>query len=188
MARSLTAGMITEVTGRSLSPLLLIKAEFDSADLNLWTGIGSISYGGDTYIGVGNLLGMTAFIETNKVEANGLSITLTGINSSIISTALGEDYQGRFISCFFACLNSSGALISDPYLLFRGRMDVMEILEAGETTSVTMRCENLLVDFRRRKIRRYTDEDQKTYNPSDKGLEYVDQIQDREIIWGKKSP
>ena len=188
MARSLSAGMITEVTAKSLSPIVLLKAEFDSGDLNLWTGIGNLSYGGDTYTGAGNLLGISTITESVNLEANGVNFTISGIPSSIISTALSEDYQGRNISCYFACLDSSGALVSSPYLLFKGRMDVLEITESGESASVTVRAENALIDFRRIKERRFTDKDQKAVYSTDKGLEYIDQLPDREIIWGRASP
>lgn len=188
MARSLSAGMITEVTAKSLSPILLMKAEFDSGDLNLWTGIGSLTYNGDTYVGAGNLIGVSAVKESIGVEAHGVNFSLSGLPTSLISLALTEDYQGRAASCWFAALDSAGALVSSPYLLFKGRMDVLEILEGGETATLTMRCENLLIDFRRQKTRRYSDDDQKEAYSTDRGLEFVDQMQDREIIWGVKTP
>ncbi len=188
MARTLTAGMITEVTGKSLSPIIILKAEFDSADLNLWTGIGNLVYNGDTYLGAGNFLGVSRVTESINLEANGVNFSLSGLPSSFISLALTESYQGRKITAWFACIDSSGALVSDPYLLFKGRMDVLEIMDSGETASFTIRAESILIDFRRTKVRRFTDEDQKASYPTDKGLEYVDQLQDREFIWGRASP
>jgi hypothetical protein len=40
-----------------------------------------------------------------------------------------------------------------------------------------------LIIGRRRKIRRYTDEDQRAVYPSDKGLSLINQLQDKEIVW-----
>lgn len=188
MARTLTAGMITELTAAQLSPVLLIKAEFDSGNLCLWSGIGSITYSGDTYLGAGNLLSVSAVTETVNLEANGVTVTVSGIPSSIITTALTEDYQGRKISFYFGCLNTSGALISDPYLLFKGRMDVMDIVSSGETISVAVTAESATIDFRRVKERRFTKEDQQAFYATDKGLEYISQLQDKEVIWGRASP
>lgn len=188
MARSLSAGMVTEVQAKTLSPIILVKAEFDAGNLTFWSGVGSLSYGGDTYIGAGNFLAISPVVESVNVEANGVNITLAGLPTSLIATALAEDYQGRYISAYFACLDASGALIADPYKYFGGRMDVMEIFDAGETATITIRSENLLIDFRRKKTHRYTDEDQKAVYTGDRGLEFVDQMQDRELIWGKATP
>ncbi len=187
MARSLSANMQTEVVAKMLSPIFLVKAEFDSGNINLWTGIGNIVFNGDTYVGAGSLIGMTSVVEATNIEANGVNFTLRAIPSDLISIALSENYQGRFVSCYFGCLNGA-SLITDPYLLFKGRADVLEITDAGSTSTLTMRCENLLIDLRRKKTRRYTDEDQKVYYPDDFGLEFVDSLQDREIFWGKASP
>lgn len=188
MARSLTAGMITEVTAKALSPILLMKAEFDSGALRLWTGLGNLTYNAEVYVGAGGMIGVSPVTESLNTQANGVDFALRGIPNDLIALALSENYQGRFVSCWFACLDASGALISSPYLLFKGRMDVLEILEAGDTSTLTMRCENLLIDLQRVKSRRYTDEDQKAMFPNDKGLEFVVQLQDREIIWGAATP
>jgi len=44
MSRNLSAGMITEVTASQLKPAILVKAEFDSGDVLLWSGVGQITY------------------------------------------------------------------------------------------------------------------------------------------------
>lgn len=188
MARSLSAGMITEVTAKTLSPILLMKAEFDSGDLLLWTGVGSITYNSDSYTGAGGMINVSPITESVNTQANGVEFALRGIPNDLIALALSEQYQGRFITCWFACLDTSGAIVSSPYQLFKGRMDVLEILEAGETSTLTMRCENLLIDLQRIKVRRYTDEDQKALYAGDRGCEFVTQLQDRELIWGTATP
>lgn len=188
MARVLTAGMITEYTAKTLSPIILIKAEFVSADLNLWSGRGDLVYAGDTYLGAGSFLTISEVIESVNLEANNVTFGLSGIPSSLISLALSEAYQGRFISQWAGCLDASGAIVADPYLQFKGRMDVIEIMDSGETSSISVRAESILIDFRRTKLRNFTDEDQKAIYSSDKGLQYVGQLQDKELIWGRADP
>ena len=185
MARDLTAGMVTEVTAAALEPIIFIKAEFDSGDLNLFTGLGSISFGGDTYTGGGDLLTFSAIEETEVVEANNVTIGLTGIKSSVISIALGEDYQDRQITVWFGALDSSGALIADPQKIFSGRMDVMQIEDGGETASISVRCESNLITLKRPKERRYTSEDQKSDHPTDTFFDQVESLQDAQVTWGR---
>lgn len=188
MARTLSAGMITEVTAKSLYPLWIIKAEFDSGDLNIWTGIGPLTYNAETYTGAGNVLSISRIVEATNLEAQGAQFTLSALPAATLSLALNEDYQGRMLSCWFACMDATGALVSTPYLQYKGRMDVLDILEAGETATLTMRVENLIVDFRRVKERRYTIEDQKQDYPLDKGLQFIPQLQDMAVVWGAVEP
>ena len=84
MSRDLTSGVVTEVESEQLSPILLLKAEFDGGDLRLWSGVGDIIYNSETYTGAGNLLGISNISETTDIEARGAVFALTGIDSSII--------------------------------------------------------------------------------------------------------
>jgi len=184
MSRNLSAGMITEVTASQLKPAILVKAEFDSGDVLLWSGVGQITYNAEVYTGAGGLLGISEMRETTNIEAQGATFQLTGIDSSLLSIALSEPYQGRPVTCFFACLNSSGAIISTPITLFKGRMDVLQIDESGETSTLTMQSENKLIDLKDSKVKRYTSEAQKQQYPDDLGLDFVASLQDKELTWG----
>lgn len=186
MSRDLTSGMIGEVTAAALRPVVLVKAEFDSGDLLLWSGIGQITHNGDIYTGAGNLLNISEVSETTSIEAQGATFVLSGIPSAIISLALNEDYQGRAISMYFGCLSDLGALVADPVLMFKGTMDVVQIDDSGDTATVSVQAENRLIDLRRSMVRRYTPEDQKQDFPADKGLDFVAGLQEKEIVWGKK--
>src|SRR4051812_5427365 len=86
--RDLSADMVTEVTAAQLRPLVLIKGEFDSGDLNLWSGIGTLSWNGDTYTGAGHLLSMSEVTENNLSDAQNTTFNLTGIDTAVLAAAL----------------------------------------------------------------------------------------------------
>ena len=185
MARSLTGGMVTEVTAASLQPILLVKLAFDSADLNLWTGIGDLVFGGDTYTGAGDLLAFSAIEESDELKAVGLTGSLSGIPSSLVAIALAEDYMGRPVTVWFGVLDSSGALVADPEPIFAGLIDTMPIEDAGETATIQVNAENRLARLEESRARRYTPEDQAIDYPGDLGLDFVVALNDgRDIIWG----
>ena len=62
----------------------------------------------------------------------------------------------------------------------------MKIDEGAETASITLNVENRLIVFDRPKERRFTHEDQQNRFAGDLGFEFVPDLQDKEIIWGKK--
>ena len=182
--REATEAMRAVVAGQSISPILLLEAEFASGVVNLWTGFGPLSWDGKTWQGGGNLLEVSQVQETTTTRAAGVSVSLSGIPSEMIALALGEHYQGRPARVWFGVLNESGALMADPMLVFSGRMDVMNIDEGGETSTIGVTVENRLIDLNRPREIRYTHEAQQALYPGDKGFEFVSALQDKEVQWG----
>ena len=193
MSRALSAEMLAVATADIVRPIYLVKAEFDSTppedrNLYLWSGFGDLTFNGKNYLGVGNLLSISAVDESTDLTATGASIVLSGIQSPLLAIARDEDYQGRPITIYLGALDDTGDLIASPTVLFSRFMDVMTIAEAGETSTISVTAENKLIAFDRSYVRRYTAEDQKIDYPNDMGFEFVAKIADQEIIWGRASP
>ena len=200
MSRTLTTSMRNALVADTVRPIYLVRMVFDSsespAELNLWSGVGDLSYDGETYLGVGDLLGISEIKESADISATGMNISLTGVKSSLIAVAKDHEYQGRPLTVRLGAFNSSGSLVADPIIIFSGFMDTMTIAEAGEYSTISISVENKLIAFEKSKIRRYTAEDQKIDyplklangdpNPNyDAGFEFVTAIVEKEIIWGR---
>lgn len=186
MTRDIEPALVTEIEAPVLRPVLLSEFLFDGGDVRFWNGLGDLSALGNIYTGSGNLLSVSEYEETQDLQAQGFTFTLTGMPSSIISIALQEDYQGRETNLFIGALDTDGILVSDPYRILSGFMDVMEITEAGEYCAIDVNAENKAVILNRKKDRRYTPEDQKSEYAGDLGFDFVPLLQDKEVIW--KSP
>lgn len=184
MARDLNSPMTTAVDEQLVKPAILFQAEFSDGTVRMWTGVGDLSWDSQTWTGAGNFIQLGKIEETTDIKARGVSITLSGIPSSLISTALQSEYQGRFLTIWLMLFDKdTDAIVSDPVILFKGRMDTMEIDEGEETATIFLSAESRLIDFERKRNRRYTNEDQKIDYPNDKGLEFVAAIQDKPIVW-----
>ena len=181
--RGLTNDMVTEVSASQLSPILLASLSF-ATPVHIWTGYGTITVGSTAYLGIGTLGTISPVEETTDLAARGISMQLSGVPTAMLAVALTENYQGRECSVLFGALQASGALVSSPVTIFSGRMDVMSINDDGQNATIGMTAENKLVDFRRPREVRYTDQEQKNLFPSDKGLEFVTAIQEKQIYWG----
>ena len=181
--RGLTNDMVTEVSASQLSPILLASLSF-ATPVHIWTGYGTITVGSTAYLGIGTLGSISPVEETTDLAARGISMQLSGVPTAMLAVALTENYQGRECSILFGALEASGALVSSPVTIFSGRMDVMSINDDGQNATIGMTAENKLVDFRRPREVRYTDQEQKNLFPSDKGLEFVTAIQEKQIYWG----
>lgn len=207
MSRDLNADLITQITSPAYRPFFAIKAVLDSTTLSLWTGIGDISISGTTYSGVGTFLDISDIEETAQISAKGLALTLSGVPSDLLSLALTEQYQGRLLTLLFGVtdlqrvflLRQSGdfILLQDggkvilntddvPAELFKGYIDQMVIDEGSETSKISVAVESKLIDLERGRIFRYSNQSQKATFPNDKGLEFVDSLQDKKFNWGRE--
>lgn len=185
MARDLTSGAITAITSDVVAPALLVSADFDEGEVNVWSGYGDFVYDGKTFSGVGDFGSIGDVEETENIQANGVAYKLSGIPSSLISAALTYEYQGRPIKAWVAFFDvTTNALIPDPYELSGARMDTMVVDESGETATITLTAESLLIDLQRPSGRRYTQEDQVEEYPGDLFFEYVPSLIQRDVTWG----
>lgn len=185
MPRNLAAPFTARVQAAALIPIFLAKFSFASGDLNLWSGVGVLGWNGELYYGSGGLGTFSAIVESGATRAGSVTFSLSGADQQIIALALNEEYQNRPASLWFAVLDDNYALVSTPYLLYRGKMDVMTINESGDTSTVELTVENDLVILRRPQERRYTDEDQRQDYPDDTMFSRVADLQDKEILFGK---
>lgn len=185
MSRVLSNAMKEMAVAKVVRPIFLVRMVFDSSQLNIWSGVGDISFDSVTYTGLGDLLSISDIKETSDISATGINVSLSGVKSSLIAIAKDQEYQGRELTVRLGAFNESGSLIADPVIIFSGFMDTMTIAEAGTYSTISIAVENKLVAFERSKVRRYTAEDQKIDHPTDKGFEFVTSIVQKQIIWGR---
>lgn len=185
MSRDLTTAYKNAVTAGTVRPLLLVTGFFDSETLRFWNGEGTLTFSGDDYTGAGELLKIDPIVETQKTEARGMKVQLTGMPSSIIAVALAEDYQGRQVTVDLALVDAAGDIILDPFRFFSGEADIMEIEEGADFATISLSSENDLISLKRINERRRTPEDQKITYPDDTFFDHVAALQSKEITWGR---
>jgi len=185
MSRTLSAEMQAVAASDIVRPIFLVDLLFDNNPVYLWSGVGNLSFNSQTYLGAGDLLSIGQVSENAELAANGITVSLSGANQSLVEKARDEDYQGRELILRLGAFDDNGDLISSPVILFSGFMDVMKIDDSGDDASIGVSAENKLIAFERTKIRRYTNEDQKIDYPNDKGFEFISKIQEMDIVWGR---
>ena len=190
MTRTLTNSVITELSQEAVKPFFAVKVAFPSGTLRLWTGLGDITISSETYTGTGNFLGVSNLQETEELKASGLELTLSGIPSSLLGTMLTDNYQGSLVTVHFGFLseaNTGLSVVSDPFIIFQGLSDTLELSEGNESLTAKMKVESRLIAMEESRARRYTNEDQQILHSNDTSLRFVTGLQDKEIVWGKGS-
>jgi hypothetical protein len=181
MSRDITAPVSNALDDAVITPFFAVDLDFDSGPLYVWSGYGDLVIGAKTYLGAGSLLNISSVTETTEMDAKGATLSMSGIPSSFLSVALQEPYQGRECLIYFGVTSSP----SDYVEVFSGELDQMNIEESGDTCVVSVTAENVLIKLERPVVRRFTNEDQKSRFPNDRGLEFVAALQDKDILWGR---
>jgi len=205
--RDISSAVINNLEDDVVYPFFAIELLFDSGPLRLWTGLGTLVYEGVEWVGTGNLLSVSAIEETTELAVRGATITLSGVPSEVISLALQSAYQGRVSNIYFGMFAKGSLLKEDGTFIlledgskiplesqetgltqiFSGYMDEMNISESAETSSIELKVENKLIDLERARTRRYTSAYQKSVYPGDLGLDFVESLQDKKVVWGRAS-
>lgn len=184
MSRALTSGVQTAVAAEVVRPVTLVHMAFDSGDIYYSGADREIVFDSNTYAGIGQFAGFSVVEEGVDLQTYAVTISISGVPTALLSLALGEDYQNRFVTLYQGFLDGNYALIADPVEIFKGRVNQMNI-EAGETATISLSVESRLVDWERPRVRRYNNADQQVAYPSDKGFEFVPQLVEKELIWGR---
>lgn len=186
MARTLTAGFISELEAKVKSPAIFFEGEFKNGIVNLWTGLGDIDWNSKTWLSSGGLITSVSQIsETSDVRADGLIILMSGISETLRSLILSEVEQGKPGTVYIGFINDAGDVVVDPANAFEGRLDVPSMKDGGEAISISFAYETRLRDLERAREFRYTNESQKILFPDDIGFEYVPSLQDWNGVWGR---
>ena len=188
MPRNMTTAMAAAIGGGYIQPALFVMATFRTGPIYVWTGTGSIAWGGHTWLGVGKLGSVSTIEEGTSVEARGITLGLNGIDTALLTDVLTEFQLSAPVAVYLGLFDVSAStptLIADPVTSWVGRMDQPQIDVSAETARITIACENRLLDMNVGVYRRYTSDDQQLDHPGDLGMEFVNGLQTASINWGR---
>jgi len=180
MSRIIPAAMLTALGQDVVEPFFAVRLQFDGGSFNIWSGYGNRTINSLTYTGAGDLLKIDGLGEVGDMAATSATVSLNGMDSNIVSAALGEPYQGRPASIYFGVASVAGVVE-----VFSGFMDVMTIQDTSDTSTISLTIESKLVALDRVQGRRYTSESQKARYPNDTFFDYVAELADKEVLWGR---
>jgi hypothetical protein len=183
--RNVTTQVIDALAASMVRPAFFVEAWFTSGPIHVWTGYGSVSWNGQTWLGVGTLGSISTIEEGSDIQARGITLEMSGIDVNLLEGILSEFQVGLPVRVWLGLFDSTMALIPDPLLSFAGRMDQPTLDVGGETASISINCESRLIDMNVACDRRYTDEDQQLDHPGDRGFEFVNSIQEITVTWGR---
>jgi len=182
MSRDLSTTNLAEINASHLHLVTLVKLDFDTP-IYTHSGIGTITYDSNDYLGVGDFGGISDSRESESLSASSITITLSGIDSTLISEA---QTAGRFrdrVSIYEGYRQDDGTLVDDPWLVWSGWFDYAAI-QLGKESSVAITCHHDLSVLAERDGSRFTDEDQEERYAGDRFFRYVTDQRSLKLLWG----
>lgn len=181
--KSIDAGILSALSAETVRAIYLVRLDFDGGTIGWNSGYRDITYGGATYLGLGDITSIAAVKEEVGIKSATLAVGVSGIDPTIVSLLLSEPYINRQASVHYTLLDAEDQVISgSPVLLFRGTIDSIEGT-FGSTASFTVSLKSRLADWERVRMVRNTDAEQQRAYPGDKGFEFVAQMEQAKIIW-----
>lgn len=182
MSRNLPAPMVQSFTSNEVSPVVLLDLTLSGGVVaHVWSGVGTISYNGNSYIGVGSLGQVGDIKEGIEVRADGTSISLSGIDPNLLGECLADIQLGAPATISLGIV--SNGQITASYPICVGTVDKPNIPVSPTTMTITLAIENRMINLQRPTMRRYTSADQQYYYPTDIGFNWVEVLADIALIW-----
>lgn len=148
-------------------------------------GVGTITWGGNDWSGVGQYGSIDVINESFDLIASPVTLTLSGVDSSLITDSMNEQYHGQTASIYIGLFSTTtNALIDTPELVWEGFMDHMVIEAAEGSATIKLVCEHRL--RRMPAASRYTDEDQRATYAGDVFFNQLHTIPGYRGKWGAR--
>lgn len=143
----------------------------------------SVDWNGFEWRGMASLVAVEAIKETTGLFATQYRLGLPGISTDAIAQALLPT-KGTPVRIYDASINpDDGSVIASPQMIDDATIDRTRISIARGTCEVTAFIQSEIADFRRRRVIRWTDADQRAMFPNDTSLRFVSQMSQRTLYF-----
>ena len=187
MTRGLTTAVKNELATNNISPGHLITIGFGTPvniTDNAFDLTSSVSGSSVTYTSSSFLLSTPSFTEETDLTKSSLQISLSGADQTFISTVLNENVVNDSVTVFRGLLDSNNALISDPFLLYKGTIDTFQINETSNESVVNLSIVSHWADFDKVSGRKTNNNSQQRFFSTDVGFDFASQTV-LDLKWGR---
>ncbi|KEZ13532.1 hypothetical protein CP98_04987 [Sphingobium yanoikuyae] len=182
--RDLDPGLQDEIEKSELRPFLGVHIDLPDP-VHAVTGNATITYGGETWSAIGGLGQIDTIGEGTDGSSVGVSATLYQVPSEFRDDVADQATRGCLYELFVGALDPGYKNVIGFKNIWKGRLDTYEIVDAGETITVTAGGESRMRDQRRPAIKRFTDWWQQRKYPGDRCFQYVSLMAEVPIMWAK---
>lgn len=177
-----------KLAGAVVSSGYLVHIDLLTAPIRLWDGVGTITAGGYEWLGAGGLGSISGLEQAIGGRAPETTFGFSGVDDALRDAFVANfrtEAKGRRIRVALQFLLDEGCkAVGSPYTLATLIMKRPTIsLNEDGTADITASAESLYALQNPSQKSLYTDRDQQTRFPGDKGLEFVSTLQNKVLTW-----
>lgn len=140
LTRGASAGLVSALSGH-FHPVLLTEADWPGDMIRIHSGVGEMTWDGNTWLGAGKLVQFQAPEEAGGLATSDASVKVAATVEDMLAER-GKVIRNRSIRVWFGATTTAGGavLADDPVLLFSGYFDSRtgSMTRAGEELSHDM--------------------------------------------------
>jgi len=187
VSRNFPSNVLTALAANHVATVTFAKLEFSSGTLYLHNSIGTYTWGSQNWLGTGDLGNVSAIEEGSGVSPYKITLSLSGIDSTISNAALTEDYYMRPVTLYLGALDANDDLLANPTEVWAGFMDQLNVSLGADNDAIELTAESELAKFDRASNKRYTDSNQQAAHSGDLFFEYLQDIDGIKVRWGDRN-
>lgn len=181
MSRDIDSSTATAMES-SFKYIFMVDLQLDSGDISFCSATFPIDYDNKTFLAAGNLGRVGEISESTDLNPASCKVDISGVNQTFVATIVAENYVNRRGIIYLAVFDEEDQIIGQPFTYFDGLIESLAV-SIGDRRVVSISLVDRLVLWSRVKVERYSHETHTAIYPDDDGFEFVEAIQNKEIIW-----
>lgn len=184
------ANAVARLEARGKGLVYLVDMDFRTASVYFNTSSEPVAANGRTYIGAGSLVDFPGMKESEDSSNAKLVISISLVNQAMKAATIGDagEYRLRPLRVYLQMMDEKFLPDGAPILRWRGYMDKIKVEKAKEGSSMTGRIRMECVKPGLARARRYeglrlTHQQHVIDNPTDRGLEYMQELINTPAPW-----
>ncbi len=167
---------------------ILIKLDFTPTPVYLSNTAFDVEYGGNTYLGNGQLLNLGKIKQDIDIRVSNLDLTLDAVDPSLVAITLGSAQHGRDVEISLAILNNDYSIAGDPIpmssMIIDGAPSITDDPEKGSAV-IKQKVSSEFANWKQKGGIRTTPASLQRFAPGDTGFNFASEA-GKEHKWGAK--
>jgi len=184
MTRGFSTDVNNALQAQNVNLVMFAKLEFPSGTIYVHNGLGTYNWNSQDWLGVGDLGSISKVEEGTDVSPYAITLTLSGLDSTMSGAALTEDYFMHPVTVYLGILDADDVLLEDPTQIWAGFMDQMNLtVGANGGDAIQLIAESELSRFDEAKNLMYTNANQQKRYSGDLFFSHIHKIAGAKVNW-----
>lgn len=167
----------------AVATAIMVEVDHPTGMKRLWSGLGTLDYGGNEYYGMGSIGSVTPIESDTEIKVSEVTFQLSGVDADMIE-GLSESVKGREAQVYDIWLDDNYRVIYRD-LILEARLDYQTYSVDPDSGKATINLMGVSGFFHllNRSGAKVSPEEAKAIYPDETGFDEMHLQQDQQLIW-----